>query len=525
MSRVNILGSGLAGLSAAITLAKAGIESNLISRYSSERAQSVLAEGGINGALNTMGEDDDIINHFADTMRSATDIADKNAVRVLCENAPGILRFLDSIGVAFNKQNEKIVQRNFGGQEKKRTAFARSSTGKILMSALIDEARKYECRGLINRFPYHEFLKLLIKDGECRGLVVRNTFNYEEETFAGEVILAFGGMNGMFGDRTTGTVVNSGDALAKVFMQGVRLGNLEMIQYHPTTFGITGKRCLISEAARGEGGRLCINRRGQLWYFMEEKYPKYKNLMPRDVISREMYFVVKQQGSGTPVYLDMTGLESHIWKERLGDLRDEIIYYMGLDPAVDLIPVEPGIHYFMGGVDVDACHRTNIKNLYASGECCDQYHGANRLGGNSMLGAIYGGKVAAEQITKNRAYEGMADEEIIAGCEGATDGDRQSASLNLNKSLADTLSDAMGIVRTKMILDIGIERINKLLIEDVNDIERARLLLGLAIIKSAEFRKESRGAHYREDYPKRDESIAGMTVCEMSDDGIIVDYK
>ena len=142
-----------------------------------------------------------------------------------------------------------------------------------------------------------------------------------------------------------------------------------------------------------------------------------------------------------------------------------------------------------------------------------------------MLGAIYGGKVAAEQITKNRAYEGMADEEIIAGCEGATDGDRQSASLNLNKSLADTLSDAMGIVRTKMILDIGIERINKLLIEDVNDIERARLLLGLAIIKSAEFRKESRGAHYREDYPKRDESIAGMTVCEMSDDGIIVDYK
>ena len=179
----------------------------------------------------------------------------------------------------------------------------------------------------------------------------------------------------------------------------------------------------------------------------------------------------------------------------------------------------------MGGIDVDVDHRTNIDNLYAAGECCDQYHGANRLGGNSMLGAIYGGRVAAEQIAQNRAFNGMSDEELLDGCEAESAWYGQSASMGLNNKLSEILANALGIVRTKNSLAVGMSGIEDLLLEDVNDMERARLLLGMAILKSAEFRKESRGAHYRDDFPKMDENQAKMTVCELSGDGIAVNFK
>ena len=285
--QANIAGAGLAGLSAAITLARSGIACRLISMLPSERAQSVLAEGGINGALNTMGEDDSPARHFEDTMKAGGYIADADAVKGLTDHAPQILLELKRMGAAFNLQDETIQLRNFGGQKKKRTAYARSSTGKILMTTLIDEARKYEAAGLIVRFSHHELTDLLIRDGRCLGLVARDFYTDQPELMYEPVILATGGLSGFFPYITTGSVTNTGNASALAFARGVRFSNLEMIQYHPTTFSIAGKRCLISEAARGEGGRLFSYRDGKPWYFMEERYPELGNLMPRDVVSRE----------------------------------------------------------------------------------------------------------------------------------------------------------------------------------------------------------------------------------------------
>ncbi|WP_369283880.1 FAD-binding protein [Oscillibacter sp. GMB15532] len=504
---VNIIGAGLAGLSAAIHLARLEIPCRLISVQPSERAQSVLAEGGINGALDTMGEKDTVEAHCEDTLRAGCYLADPAAVRGLAEHAPEIIRFLDGIGVPFNRKDGTIQLRNFGGQKKKRTAYARSSTGKVLMSALIDECRKYESRGLVARLSHHAFSALLFSGVEelaCAGVRVEDVYTGKSIDCTGAVIFCFGGLNGFFPGMTTGTTANSGDAAAQAFAQGVRFGNLEMIQYHPTTIGISGKRCLISEAARGEGGRLYTLRNGKPWYFMEEKYPELGNLMPRDVISREMYFVLRDPDCGGQVFLDLRELSGEIWKQRLPDLRAEVKHYLGLDPAKAPIPVEPGIHYFMGGIDVDEFHRTNVGNLYAAGECCCQYHGANRLGGNSMLGALYGGQAAAEHLAGH--LPGM-----LAPLP-APQADNDCADPKMILQISEILLSALGIARDGNTLQSAQEQLEDLLGCTRNEREHSRIYLALAIIRSAAFREESRGAHFRVDFPETNEEYRRQTV-------------
>ena len=270
-----------------------------------------------------MGENDKIEYHYEDTLRGGVYLADPDAVRGLCEAAPGIVKKFASLGVPFEQNENGIIQRNFGGQKKKRTAYVKSSTGKMLMTALIDEVRKYEARGMVTRYPNHSLVRLIVKENRCFGAVVQNTYTKEILSLNGAVILATGGLNGLFEGMTTGTTQNTSDAAAMLFSQGVALSNLEMIQYHPTTIGIQGKRLLISEAARGEGGRLYILRSGKPWYFMEEKYPELKNLMPRDVVSAEMVTVSSLPECDDQVYLDMTGIEKSVWKTRLSDLREQ----------------------------------------------------------------------------------------------------------------------------------------------------------------------------------------------------------
>ena len=528
---VNIIGAGLAGLSAAISLAKSGIACNLISNFPSERAQSVMAEGGINGALNTMGEEDNTENHFEDTMRAGCYIADEAMVRGLTGNAPGIIRYLSSIGVPFNLKKNVIQQRNFGGQKKKRTAYAKSSTGKVIMTALIDEARKYEVAGLIRRYSHHEFLRLRLENNgkTCKGVEIRDSYTDKYYYLEGKVILASGGFAGVFKGLTTGTTANTGDVTAKVFSQGVRLGNLEMIQYHPTTIGIADKVCLVSEAARGEGGRLFIYKNNEKWFFMEEKYPELKNLMPRDVVSREMYFV-SRDNENAQVYLDMTGLSKEVWTERLPDLREEIIHYLGIDPKNKPIPVSPGIHYFMGGIDVDIEHKTNVENLFAAGECCLAYHGANRLGGNSLLGAIYGGRKAAETVIALTHNEGKSDKtnESAIIQEITTDVEKYKTEFENAKEsfiieVRDILFKAMGIVRNEKMLSEGLAALDKLSERNLNERETDRLRLAKALILSALYRNESRGANYREDYPERNDEYKGMTRAIINSDTVNIE--
>ena len=500
-----IAGAGLAGLSAAITLAQAGRKCILVSAQPSERAQSVLAEGGINAALDNMGENDSVQEHFEDTVKGGVYIANRRAVKGLTDNAPKTVMWLSSLGVPFNRENGRLLQRPFGGQKKRRTAFAKSSTGKMIMTSLIDKARSFESEGLIKRYPHHEFLRLINDNGICKGMRIKDRISGKCASVYGTVLLACGGMNGMFPGHTTGTVHNTGDAAAAVFMQGAAFSSLEMIQYHPTTIGIPGKRCLVTEAARGEGGRLFVKRDNEPWCFMEEKYPVLKNLMPRDVVAREMFFARRETGS--EVMLDMTGIPHKVWCERLPDLKKELMSYTGLDPEKEPINVHEGIHYFMGGILTNEHHRTSIENLYAAGEFTSLYHGANRLGGNSMLGAVYGGITAAEGIL---SLPQSSECDVVFEDAPSDEPYYEESRARFNDALCEILLDGMGIVRNEQQLDKALSALEEL--TPKNDREKARVMLARAALMSAAERKESRGAHYREDYPQTDDEYKKLSV-------------
>lgn len=516
-ARINIIGAGLAGLSAALTIAQKGIAVNLISEQQSERAQSNLAEGGINAALDLMGEGDSPNEHYKETISAGCGLADSVMVRDMTSAAPEIVYSLEKLGVPFNREDGHIVQRYFGGQKKKRSAYAKGSTGKALMVALIDEARKYEASGLVIRSPHHRFERLLLSDGICVGARIRDLYSGSSLNFFGSVIMACGGLNGMFHEATTGTTVNTGSAAATLFAQGVDFANLEFIQYHPTTAHIAGKRLLISEAARGEGGRLFYytdDGAGSRSYFMEEKYGDRGNLMPRDVVSREIATLGKQ------VYLDLSPLSKHTWKKSLPDLREEIIHYLGIEPKTEPIPIAPGIHYFMGGINVDRHHRTNIGNLYAAGECACAYHGANRLGGNSLLGAIYGGRVAGETASSyDVEYDGH-DEDDDTVCESMRENERE-----IDNRIRKILNETLGVLRDGETLNKGLDDLTLLETFSASDEMKARLLLSKAMVKSAEERRESIGAHTRLDYPDMSDEDRKKSVARCRDGEIGITFE
>lgn len=491
--RIIIIGAGLAGLSATLECARAGVKSVLVSLYPSERAQSVMAEGGINAALDTKGEGDSPLEHFEDTMRAGRFLADEEAVRGMTTAAPGIVKELFELGVCFNTDPNGVPDlRSFGGQKKKRTAFAGSESGKQIMTALTDAVRRFEAEGIVKRFYHHEFVTLAFDDKDrrcCRGALIRDTYTGELLRLAGgAVIMATGGLHGFFND-TTGSVANTGAAAAEVYRLGVTFANLEFIQYHPTTVESSGKRMLISEAARGEGGRLFADMNGERYYFMEDKYPELGNLMPRDITAREIYYMRRKY----PVYLDMTHLPDEVMSNKLGGLVEDCMIFLNKDIRREPIEVAPGIHYFMGGISTDASHKTNFDGLYAAGECCCLYHGANRLGGNSLLGAVYGGKTAARGAVKElERISGVPDADSLTFeiPEPENEGEIQI--------IKNALTECMGVVRSREGLERGLEALAGL--------HTQRAHLARAIVRSALERKESRGAHYREDYTEeRDE--------------------
>ena len=497
-----IIGAGLAGLSAAITASEQDCTVKLVSSMPSERSQSVMAEGGINAALDTVGENDSPDEHFEDTMKAACGLADPNAVWALTHNAPDIVRWLYDSCVQFNTvgQDEPAL-RNFGGQKKKRTAFAKSDTGKQIMTALTDMVRKFEVNGSIERYSHHDFVTLITDGNICGGCIIRD--NYYGHTIplkADSVIIASGGLHGLFGE-TTGAVTNTGLVTAELFRLGVKLADLEFIQYHPTTAKANGKLMLISEAARGEGGRLYSVRNGKRCYFMEEKYPELGNLMPRDITSREIW----NESLSGDVFLDMTELPDSVIKGRLAGTAESCKIYLNIDIRKTPVRVQTGIRYFMGGIYVDENHRTSMKGLYAAGECCCQYHGANRLGGNSLLGAIYGGKTAAQTALSD-------DIKILP--------ERYDIphKTTIPIALQEIMQRTMGVVRNEYLLKTGLSQL-----EELDD--SSVTALAKAIILSAEHRKESRGAHYRDDYPKTDKAFEKITIAQYSDGDIIISME
>ena len=524
MKKVLIIGSGIAGLTCAIECADRGMQAILASPYPSERAQSVLAAGGINAVISSTVNGDSIKSHIEDTIKGGCFLAGNNAVKGLCEDAPDIIRWLEKLGTVFSIDPDgNIKQRAFGGQSFKRTCYCGSSTGKQIVTALVMESRRFEGMGLIKRRLRLNFYSALISNGVCYGAIFYDEEKDDMEAIVADcVVIATGGQNALFG-KTTGSSLCDGYVEGKLFTQGVELKNLEFIQYHPTTIITPQKRMLISEAVRGEGGRLYYNENGKRIYFMEEKYGKNGNLMPRDVISRCMDEIGKE------IFLDISFLGKEEIQKRVPEVYELCMKYANLDISKQSIPVSPSVHFFMGGIAVKNNHETNINNLYAIGECASIYHGANRLGGNSLLAAIHGGRVAAESIENSALSDHNGEFE-----KDLTDGRKKLHKMKASKSLfpvmylrdllAESMSENLGIARNRDRLDKGIEDISYLLsIVDKTQYDNKRLIYpgysitGLLVLAKATLicaagREESRGAHFRQDYPEAKEEFASATI-------------
>ena len=547
MKEVLIIGSGISGMMCAVRCAEKGMHVTLVSPFPSERSQSVMAAGGINAVKTEHEQGDSIESHIEDTLKGGCYINGKQAVKGLCENAGGIINYLESIGTVFSiDENGQPMRRAFGGQSHKRTYYCGSSTGKQIVSALVMEIRRFEAAGIITRRLGSCFHSALIRDGKCYGAVFFDEHTYSlEAVYADATVVATGGQNALFG-KTTGSTQCDGYTAGKLFMQGAVLKNLEFIQYHPTTLETSQKRMLISEAARGEGGRLfyfdtksgkeglsqCVPGENHRIYFMEDKYGPNGNLMTRDIVSREI------QATGKDVFLDVSFLEKSIIDKRLPEIRDLCRKYRNIDITKEPIPISPSVHFFMGGLAVHLNHETNIQNLYAIGECASMYHGANRLGGNSLLAAVYSGSVASDSISGRNGIEKHPDftniiEEEKKELYSRLESSSQFPSMYIRDMLAETMQKKLGIVRDEKSLSEGIEDIeydlsvvdqikyDSSVLPYFNYSLKGLLTIARATMTLAKERKESRGAHYRSDYPDTDDSLACASLISY-DNG---DYK
>jgi succinate dehydrogenase / fumarate reductase flavoprotein subunit len=430
--RVMIVGGGLAGLSAAMQLAESGIAVDLMSLTPVKRSHSVCAQGGIN-SVNTVTrqQGDNEWLHFDDTVYGGDFLQHQPPVKEMTEWGPRIIDLMDRLGVPFNRTPEGFRdQRRFGGTLFKRTAFAGATTGQQLLYALDEQVRRWETEGKIKKYEFWDFLGPIIDErGVCRGCVGQDLVTMEIRAFpADAVIIASGGCGLIYG-RSTMSMVCTGSAASRAFRAGAKYANGEFIQVHPTAIPGADKLRLMSESARGEGGRVWVPRKPQdprdprqipeaeRYYFLEERYPKYGNLVPRDIATREIFNVCSYEGLSVEhdrlcVYLDLTHIPRAILDQKLGGILEIYEKFQGVDPRDTPMKIFPAVHYSMGGLWVDYERTaegglrlgsprnqvTNIPGLYAIGECDYQYHGANRLGANSLLSCIFSGLITAPGI-------------------------------------------------------------------------------------------------------------------------------
>ena len=547
--RIIVVGGGLAGLAAVIKIAEAGGTVDLFSIVPVKRSHSVCAQGGINAAKNLKGEGDTTYKHFDDTVYGGDFLANQTPVKAMCEAAPAIVDLLDRMGVPFNRTPEGLLDfRRFGGTLYNRTAFAGATTGQQLLYALDEQVRRHEHDGKVRKFEGWEFLSAVIDSrGAARGITALDLRTMELRSFPGDaIILATGGVGALFG-KSTNSVVCTGSAQSAVFQQGAYYANGEFIQVHPTCIPGEDKLRLMSESARGEGGRVWVPRKAgdkrpikqipdaDRFYFLEEWFPKYGNLVPRDVATRAIHKVVYELGLGLDgepmVYLDLTHIDRATLNRKLEGILEIYEKFVGDDPRDVPMKIFPGMHYTMGGLWVDFNQMTNIPGIFAAGECEYQYHGANRLGANSLVSCIFGGfKSGPNALNYTHGLEcpdgdcGYSAEltrqaEINARLlknEGAEN------PFKLWRELGQAMTEHATVIRYNKGLKQADEKIVELL-ERYNNVSLAdrsqwantsfafarqlknMLELSRAVVQGAILRDESRGAHYKPDFPDRND--------------------
>jgi len=547
--KIIVVGGGLAGLAAVIKIAEAGGTVDLFSIVPVKRSHSVCAQGGINAAKNLKGEGDTTFKHFDDTIYGGDFLANQTPVKAMCEAAPGIIDLLDRMGVPFNRTPEGLLDfRRFGGTLYHRTAFAGATTGQQLLYALDEQVRRHESEGRVNKYEGWEFLSAVLDSkGVARGITALNLRTMELRSFqADAIILATGGVGAIFG-KSTNSVVCTGSAQSAIFQQGAYYANGEFIQVHPTAIPGEDKLRLMSESARGEGGRVWVPRtvgdkrpvrqipESERFYFLEEWYPKYGNLVPRDIATRAIHKVVYELHMGIDsqpmVYLDLTHIDRATLDHKLGGILEIYEKFVGVDPHEEPMKIFPGMHYTMGGLWVDFDQMTNIPGIFAAGECEYQYHGANRLGANSLVSCIFGGfrsgpnalayakNLSAAEGDGGHAAEIQRQTEIN---NRLLTNDGNENPFKLWRELGDTMSKHATVVRYNKGLKLADEKIVELQerFKKVNLSDKSQwantsfaftrqlgnmLELARVIVGGAALRDESRGAHYKPDFPDRND--------------------
>jgi succinate dehydrogenase / fumarate reductase, flavoprotein subunit len=547
--KIIVVGGGLAGLSAVIKIAEAGGSVDLFSIVPVKRSHSVCAQGGINAAKNLKGEGDTVAQHFDDTIYGGDFLANQTPVKAMCDAAPGIIDLLDRMGVPFNRTPEGLLDfRRFGGTLYHRTAFAGATTGQQLLYALDEQVRRFESEGKVKKYEGWEFLSAIIDSkGVTRGITAMDLRTMEVRAFpADAVILATGGNGAIFG-KSTNSVVCTGSAQSAVFQQGAFYANGEFIQVHPTAIPGDDKLRLMSESARGEGGRVWVPRKSgdsrpfnqipdsDRWYFLEEWYPKYGNLVPRDVATRAIFKAVYEYGLGIDgqpmVYLDLTHIDRATLDTKLGGILEIYEKFVGDDPHEVPMKIFPGMHYTMGGLWVDFNQMTNVPGLFAVGECDYQYHGANRLGANSLMSCIHGGFITGPNALKYAKSlpavegDGGAAAEVLrqTGINKALITNQGNENpFKLWRELGNTMTEHATVIRYNKGLQQADEKIVELLdrFTKINLSDKSQwantsfaftrqlgnmLELARVIVQGAILRDESRGAHYKPDFPDRND--------------------
>ena len=587
--KVIVVGGGLAGLSCTMKLAEQGYEVKLISLTKVKRSHSVCAQGGINAAVNLKGEDDSPYIHAYDTIKGGDFLADQPPILEMCLCAPKIIMMMDRMGCTFNRTAEGNIDfRRFGGTFYNRTAFCGASTGQQLLYSLDEQVRRYEVAGLVKKYETHEFMRLILDDeGVSCGIVVQNLLTLELEVMKADVVVIATGGPGMIFRKSTNSTFCTGAANGRLFMQGMKYANPEFIQIHPTAIPGRDKLRLMSESIRGEGGRIWVygdasktittpegkeipcGKTGEPWYFLEELYPAIGNLVPRDIGAREILRIV-EMGLGihgkSQVYLDVTHLPQSA-QHKLESVLTIYEKFTGEDPRKVPMRIFPAVHYSMGGGwvdwpasdDPDRMQRfrqmTNLKGCFNIGESDYQYHGANRLGANSLLSCIFSGLVAGVEIAryleeKNRVAEEIEQKVFHDALEKERAFKEELFSRKgrenvfvLHEELSDQLVQHVTVKRSNAELKktVGFikeirERYNHITLADHGHLLNQTYIfanqfkymieLALAMTKGALLRDEFRGSHYKPEFPQRDdEKFLKKTIATYHEDEPIISYE